>query len=289
MRRTHIRKRSYDLFSNYDFYLPGFRGMLVLLLMFLIGVLAGNAVAILLKLLFQGALSDIYTTLIVYPVQFIPAMLYASAMSRREAGFVTGKAVDGRNFGRYSAALLAMAVSFMTIASAFLCDGISSLMPPMPEMLQKMLEALTEGPVWATLLSVSVFAPFFEEWLCRGMIQRGLMQKHSPATAIAVSAAFFAIIHMNPWQAVPAFLLGLLFGYVYYRTGSLKLTMLMHCVNNTLSVILSRIPALKEAENFTDILSPWAYALICIACIVCIMSGIALFRSIPQEEEHGCN
>ena len=80
-----------------------------------------------------------------------------------------------------------------------------------------------------------------------------------PIWAIFWSAVFFAFIHLNPWQAVPAFVLGCLFGYVYYKTGSLKLTMLMHCVNNTLATLLSRIPGMGEAESFMDVLSPWAY------------------------------
>ncbi len=51
----------------------------------------------------------------------------------------------------------------------------------------------------------------------------------NPALAIAISAIFFATIHGNLWQGISAFILGSFFGYVYYKTGSLKLTMLMHC------------------------------------------------------------
>lgn len=69
-----------------------------------------------------------------------------------------------------------------------------------------------------------------------------------PVWAIFWSAVFFAFIHLNPWQAVPAFILGCLFGYVYYKTGSLKLTMLMHFTNNTFSLIFSNIDKFKDAK-----------------------------------------
>jgi membrane protease YdiL (CAAX protease family) len=100
-----------------------------------------------------------------------------------------------------------------------------------------------------------------------------------------VSAAFFAVLHMNPWQAIPAFLLGLLFGYLYYKTGSLKLTMLMHCVNNTLAAVTTRIPSLSEAETFMDILSPWAYACVFVACLAIIGSSLLLIRGINRDVE----
>ena len=110
-----------------------------------------------------------------------------------------------------------------------------------------------------------------------------------PGWAIVLSALFFAIIHLNPWQAVPAFVLGCLFGYVYYKTGSLKLTMLMHCVNNTLATLLSRIPGMGEAESFMDVLSPWAYWLEFIACAAIVVAAVAAISSIRIKDGEKSN
>ena len=52
---------------------------------------------------------------------------------------------------------------FSTIAAAFVVEPLTALLPDMP--------------LWATLLSVSVFAPLFEEWLCRGLVLRGLLPR----------------------------------------------------------------------------------------------------------------
>ena len=290
--KRHQGRASYDLFSNYSHYLPGFGGMVGMFLLFLLGSLLGSIISGVF-ILMMGTSETVmqYSMLIAYPVSFIPPLLYASAKSRRNEFFDKGYALDSNNYSPKGGLKMGLIVSVATIAAALVCEPLSAMLPEMPERLKASLEMLTNGPLWVALLSVSIFAPLFEEWLCRGLVLRGLMKNMNPTGAILVSAAFFAVLHMNPWQALPAFILGVLFGYVYYRTGSLKLTMLMHCVNNTFSVILSRIPALEEAETFMDILSPWAYAGIYIACVLMLASAIILLTGIPVKDAKmgGCD
>lgn len=290
--KRHQGRASYALFTNYSHYLPGLGGMIGLFLLFLLGSLLGSLISGVFVLMMGSSESVMqYSMLIAYPVSFIPPLLYASAKSRRNEFFDKGYALDSNNFGARGGFAMAVIVSIATLAAAFVCEPVSVMLPDMPETLKKSLELLMDGPLWAALLSVSVFAPLFEEWLCRGLVLRGLMKHMNPTGAILVSAAFFAILHMNPWQAIPAFLLGILFGYVYYRTGSLKLTMLMHCVNNTFSLLLSKIPGLEDIESFMDILSPWAYAGIYVACILMLASAVILITGIPVKDTKmgGCD
>ena len=290
--KRHQGRASYALFTNYSHYLPGLGGMTGLFLLFLLGSLLGSIISGVFVLMMGSSESVMqYSMLIAYPVSFIPPLLYASAKSRRNEFFDKGYALDSNNFGARGGFAMAVIVSVATLAAAFVCEPVSVMLPDMPETLKKSLELLMDGPLWAALLSVSVFAPLFEEWLCRGLVLRGLMKHMNPTGAILVSAAFFAILHMNPWQAIPAFLLGILFGYVYYRTGSLKLTMLMHCVNNTFSLLLSKIPGLEEIESFMDILSPWAYAGIYVACVLMLASAVILITGIPVKDTKmgGCD
>ncbi len=290
--KRHQGRASYALFTNYSHYLPGLGGMTGLFLLFLLGSLLGSLISGVFVLLMGSSESVMqYSMLIAYPVSFIPPLLYASAKSRRNEFFDKGYALDSNNFGARGGFAMAVIVSVATLAAAFVCEPVSVMLPDMPETLKKSLELLMDGPLWAALLSVSVFAPLFEEWLCRGLVLRGLMKHMNPTGAILVSAAFFAILHMNPWQAIPAFLLGILFGYVYYRTGSLKLTMLMHCVNNTFSLLLSKIPGLEDIESFMDILSPWAYAGIYVACVLMLASAVILITGIPVKDTKmgGCD
>ena len=290
--KRHQGRASYALFTNYSHYLPGLGGMTGLFLLFLLGSLLGSIISGVFVLMMGSSESVMqYSMLIAYPVSFIPPLLYASAKSRRNEFFDKGYALDSNNFGIRGGFAMAIIVSVATLAAAFVCEPVSVMLPDMPETLKKSLELLMDGPLWAALLSVSVFAPLFEEWLCRGLVLRGLMKHMNPTGAILVSAAFFAILHMNPWQAIPAFLLGILFGYVYYRTGSLKLTMLMHCVNNTFSLLLSKIPGLEDIESFMDILSPWAYAGIYVACVLMLASAVILITGIPVKDTKmgGCD
>lgn len=278
------------LFQNYSHYLPGFGGMMMLFVMFLLGVVLGNIVVLILSALLPAEAANEWGMVLSYPVMFIPPMLYARGKSRRNAIFNTGLAVDSNNFGRLGGFRMALVVSFATIATAFAAEPVSAMLPEPPEWFEQLMNQMVGGSFILSLISVSVFAPIFEEWLCRGVVLRGLLTRMHPASAIAVSAVFFAVLHMNPWQALPAFLLGLLFGYVYYKTGSLKLTMLMHCVNNTMALILSKIPSLSEADTFAEVMSPWAYACLIAACVLYLAAAIITLRAIPMRSEDArCN
>ena len=279
--RRHQGRGSYNLFSSYSHYLPGIKEMVILLLLFIVGAVSGNLTVIGMNSFLGESFSQTYGTVVSYPIMFIPAMLYASVRSRLNDYSTPEVKLDRCDFNGHSGWTLALAGIASTVALAYVAEPIVTLLPDMPEWLENTMKQLLENcPVWITLISVSVFAPFFEEWLCRGIVLRGLLaNKMHPAAAIAISSVFFALLHANPWQAIPAFLLGSLFGYVYYRTGSLKLTMLMHCTNNTLAVVFSKVPAFKDAETFMDVLSPWAYWCIYAACIVIVCCAVIIFRN----------
>lgn len=289
--KKHSRRGSYDLFSAYNHFVPSISDLIWVMVLFLVGMFLGVIVTAALTFAVSQDFTATYGLVIVYPIQFIPAMLYASAKSRMNEGFEKGYALDSNNFGGRSGLCMALIVSAMAVAAAFVFEPVSMLLPEMSEAMKAAMEMLLNGPVWLVLISVSVFAPFFEEWLCRGIILRGLLKRVKPAWAIAISAAIFGLIHGNLWQAIPAFIIGVILGYVYYKTGSLKLTMLMHCVNNTLSVIVSRIPAFEDVEFFAEVMSPWAYVLVILAFAAVLASGLVIMRSIPLKEGNlgGCD
>lgn len=288
-RRRSAEGKGFDLFGAYSFYVPGGSGIFWITVMFMLGAILGNLATMAMAKWVSPGFTTGYGMLISYPLMFIPAMLFCSSASRRNLMFEDGIALDSSNFGKYSGWSAALIVSIATVAAAFVADVFNVLLPPMPEALEKVLKQMMDGPLWVTILCVSVFAPFFEEWLCRGMILRGLLQKMKPGWAIVISALFFAAIHMNPWQALPAFMLGCLFGYVYYRTGSLRLTMLMHCVNNTLATLMSRIPGVGDADSIMELMSPWAYWLEFAACTLTVVAAVAAISRIKIKDGEKAN
>ncbi len=282
--------RNYKFFDNYSWFVPGIKEMLVLLAMLMLGSILGNMITFLFTAVLGADKGTEYAMVVSYPVMFIPAMMYAGAKSRARSFNGGGLKLDSDNFRPIGGALCAVLAAVGTVSLAFCTDALSQLMPPMPEWLEQMLESMTQGNLLLNFLCVSIFAPFFEEWLCRGMVLRGLLgNKVKPVWAVVISALFFALIHLNPWQALPAFLLGCLFGYVYYKTGSLKLTMLMHFTNNTVSLIMSNIDALKDADSWMDVFPGAVYWAVFAACLVATALVVLKFRKVDGAPEGNCD
>lgn len=283
------RKRgNFEFLSKYNYYLPSGTGWLVLMFWFLVGVIIGNLATVLFTAVAGNSLAMEYSIVISYPLMFIPAMIYASSKSRMNMMDKRGLKVDNDNFAPKGGFLCALLVMVGTLAMSFCSDALTELLPEMPERLKVIFENMTEGNIWINFLSVSIFAPIFEEWLCRGMVLRGLLGKGmKPLWAVILSAVFFAVIHANPWQAIPAFMIGCLFGYVYYRTGSLKLTMLMHFTNNTFSLIISNVTDLEAYDNWQAILPGSMYWVILAACIIIAVLVFKAFSEIVQKHENG--
>ena len=88
------------------------------------------------------------------------------------------------------------------------------------------------------ILSIALLAPILEELLFRGAIQGHLQSvlKH-PWVAILIASFLFGVVHMNPAQIPFAFLLGAMFGWLYYRTGSLLPGIIGHVLNNSIAAV----------------------------------------------------
>ena len=275
-----MRKGNFKILESFEHFSPGWKGVLKLFLWMMVGAVIGNVITFVLGIFFGTEWVSSYGTVIAYPIMFIPPMFYARRRSMMREHLEANPLNKGV-FKPYGAPLCALLVAGLTIAAGYIADPVVTLLPDMPEFLEQALESMVSGNVLINLLCVSVFAPFFEEWLCRGMVLRGLLARNvKPVWAILFSAFFFAFIHLNPWQAIPAFLLGCLFGYVYYKTRSLSLTMLMHCVNNTLAVVLGQIDSLKDMKSWMDVLEPQLFWIIFAACVLFLVLGVRAISRI---------
>lgn len=94
----------------------------------------------------------------------------------------------------------------------------------------------------------------------RGYIQKSLELRFKSLTGAVITAAFFALYHFNPYGLLPLFALGLYFGYAANRTGSILLPIILHFINNFISVLLllmygqselqdSRVPEYPEVKS----------------------------------------
>ena len=87
------------------------------------------------------------------------------------------------------------------------------------------------------VITISLIAPLLEEVLFRGAIQGYMMRRYNPWTAIVCAALIFGVTHMNPVQIVYAALIGVIFGWIYYRTGSLLSVIVGHVLNNSMAAV----------------------------------------------------
>lgn len=281
-----LSKRNYTFLNLYSYYIPSVADLFIILAWFIVGVVFANIITLAFNL-FSPEMREV-SLIVAYPLMFLPAMIYANYKSQKNSMDKRGVKLDSNNFGKGGAAVALLTVAVGTLTLGFFADYFTTILPEIPEWLEEMLKSMTQGTLWINFVCVSIFAPIFEEWLCRGMVLRGLLHNGSkPVWAIVISAVFFAVIHANPWQAIPAFLLGCFFGLVYYKTGSLKLTMFMHFFNNTFALVLSHLDATKDLENWKDFLGVPAYWIYLAASAALAAVAVIYFLKMPDKTEKG--
>ena len=216
---------------------------------------------------------------------FLPwwrCMRPASFVARRE-----GVATNDVSFAKSLALLLVIGVS-----AQFFVGGILEIVELLfPEAMAEYAELMEDTSVGVfaivSALSIAVLAPINEEIVCRGVMLECAMRAMSPgwnatdgARYRAVSArAFwiantlqalaFGVLHMNLIQGSYAFVLGVVLGWVFWRTGKLRYPIILHF-------------ALNISSYLVEPLAPMVNALPSLAVFVffaaMLVAGIAVFE-----------
>lgn len=150
-------------------------------------------------------------------------------------------------------------VALLAVGSVIVLSELDNLMRavlPMPEFVRQLLEEIfsEDTSILAQAFLLVVVAPLTEELLFRGIILRGLLGRYRAWLAISITAALFAFIHLNPWQMVTAFAIGLSLGWIYLRSGSVWLCVLGHAINNGLFLLARHAPF--EVQGLVGIPDP---------------------------------
>ena len=114
--------------------------------------------------------------------------------------------------------------------------------------------------------ALCILAPIAEEVVFRGAILRKLMEwkPQHRWLMITLSALLFALAHMNPAQFLHPFLIGLLLGWMYVRTGSILPGIVYHCVNNSVPYLTTRLYQALDV-TLTQILGSTSRVLMAVA------------------------
>ncbi len=97
------------------------------------------------------------------------------------------------------------------------------------------------GPLWERALFAAIavlLAPPCEEIAFRGYVQSTILLRRGPAQAILGAAFLFSLMHLNPVLFPALFLLGIVFGWLTWRAGSIWPAVAAHAVNNGITSVL---------------------------------------------------
>jgi membrane protease YdiL (CAAX protease family) len=177
-------------------------------------------------------------------------------------------------------------LALVTLAGAllvvdFLASLFMTLVPPPEAILDMFRQFLGGSPPWMSFIFLVLVAPITEELFFRGVLQSGLRRRYGSRTAIIASGVLFGVIHLIPWQVVPAIPLGLLFAWWTERTRSLWPALIGHALVNGSSWYMAlRSPDRDPmAPTFNE---PW---LVAAGAVVLVLGLAASHRHFPRPDE----
>lgn len=172
---------------------------------------------------------------------------------------------------------------FMMYAGNILGTIITALLQLLPGVSagNPILGYATDNALLPKVLFMVILAPVIEEYIFRKqLIDR--MHIYGEKLAVVTSALMFGLFHGNLSQFFYAFALGLVFGYVYLKTGKLRYSISLHMLINLLGSVvgpffLEKVAVVDTMENMDlaalEPVMPW---LIAFGAYVLVLIGLAI-------------
>lgn len=133
------------------------------------------------------------------------------------------------------------------VAGVFALDVIEEMMD-LPDLMEQTFTGMANSTLG--VLSIAVLGPIVEEFVFREGIEGYMLRKGvSKWWAIGISAFIFGIVHLNPAQVPFAAAMGVLFGIIYYKSGNIVLTTILHILNNSVAVWQMNVLG-EDAKDF---------------------------------------
>ena len=181
-------------------------------------------------------------------------------------------------------------ILILTVLIIIVIDPITNLFP-VPEEFHELFETMFSKTLPAFVTAV-ILAPVLEELIFRGIVLEGFLRNYSPIKAILWTNLLFGLAHMNPWQFLGAFLMGIFISWVYYKTRNLALPVFIHFINNLASYMFLYFTNKPVMEaSLRDLFSSYSgYYTLILACVILLglfflFSG-RIFPIKPLSEKH---
>lgn len=191
-----------------------------------------------------------------YPWVLSGLPMYGIAMPLSLLLFKLGGATPPEKGEKLSALLLCALVAIcfaLTYAGNLLGTLFNAVIGSITgELPENSLQTVTStSPFWTNLLFVGILAPILEEIFFRKLVIDRL-RRYGDLFAILSSGVIFGLIHGNFYQFFYAAAMGILFGYIYVRTGRLRYTVMLHLVINLVGgVYTTEMMRLLDLERFS--------------------------------------
>lgn len=118
------------------------------------------------------------------------------------------------------------------------------------DLTQRMMEVDTIWGLLGNLLVVALIPAIGEELTFRSVLQQALTRRiKNVHVAVFLSAFIFSFIHFQFYGFLPRMFIGLLLGYMFYYSGSIWTTILMHFLNNATAVVVAYL----QYHNLTSV------------------------------------
>lgn len=104
------------------------------------------------------------------------------------------------------------------------------------DLLTEILRAGSPAELAYVILISALTVAICEEVVFRGILQKSLVGLLPGWPAIVITSLVFALLH-DPWRLAAAFCLGAFLGVIYWRTGSLALSIVAHFTINTVAIL----------------------------------------------------
>lgn len=212
-----------------------------------LAILAYNVTATILITAAYGVFSEetmqahyFMTDALIVMVQLVICLVWLVRISRREGkSFLSGDAFT-QPYVLVSIPVLVLGISGISGMWLGIAEEYLQGMPIISESLESFEETWStiydESYLWV-FLSVVLVGPIVEELLFRGLVFHYLEKFKAGWFPIVVSGIAFGLWHIEPVQAVYAAIIGMVYGLLYSRFRDLRLTIVLHVLNNFLSTL----------------------------------------------------
>ena len=149
----------------------------------------------------------------------------------------------------YWIAIIVFMFGYVILSSEL--DNVLEYFLPMPLLLENAFESIMVEQLFIfSIIMIVIIPTITEEMLFRGIIVSGFKENYSGKKTIIVSALLFGLIHLNPWQFVSAFIVGLFSAWLCLRTKSILLCLYIHFFNNLLGLIAMKFSETMPIKGF---------------------------------------